>query len=108
MVSEINGASSTLIKGLEQGSANSDNTAMRVQSTGNGASRNADVVTLTDLAARLQQLTQSVANVPVVDMHRIEAFRQSVADGSYQLDTKAVAEKFTLFESLLGTVRHAA
>jgi negative regulator of flagellin synthesis FlgM len=62
-----------------------------------------NVVQLTDLAARLQDLAAAVADVPVVDPARVDALRQAVANGNYQVDTEAVADKLIALESLLST-----
>jgi negative regulator of flagellin synthesis FlgM len=60
-----------------------------------------NVVQLTDLAARLQDLAQAVADVPVVDPARVNALRQAVASGNYQVDAEAVADKLIAMEGLL-------
>ena len=61
-----------------------------------------DGVKLTGLATRLQALTQSVADVPQVDQTKVQAVRQAIADGNYQIEPKAVAEKLLAFEGMLG------
>lgn len=100
MVSEVNGPSVGAINALDQRGTKIDKAA-GVAGTPGANTQGADVVTLTDLAARLQKLTQSVANLPVADQAKVEAFRQSVADGTYQIDSQAVAEKLTALENLL-------
>lgn len=60
-----------------------------------------DVVQLTDLAARLQSLTQTIADVPQVDAARVNALRQAIDGGDYQIDAEAVADKLIAFEGLL-------
>ena len=106
MVSEVNGPRTTAVTGLDQRGTKIGETRATdaAQSTrGQGA----EVVTLTDLAARLQALTQSVADLPVADQEKIEQFRQSVADGSYEIDPQAVAEKLTAIESMLSDFARA-
>jgi negative regulator of flagellin synthesis FlgM len=39
--------------------------------------------------------------VPAVDGKRVEQFRQAIADGSYQVDADAVADKLANFEAML-------
>ncbi len=39
--------------------------------------------------------------MPAVDAKRVEQFRQALADGSYQIDTEAVADKLANFEAML-------
>ncbi len=100
MVSEVNGPRIGTISVPEQRSTKIDATN-GVDKTAGVEHHGADVVTLTDLASRLQKLTQSVADLPVADQQKIESFRQSIADGSYQVDTHAVAEKLSSIEALL-------
>ncbi|MCC7123177.1 MAG: flagellar biosynthesis anti-sigma factor FlgM [Gammaproteobacteria bacterium] len=98
MVSEINPSSTGVVTALDSRVAKVDKPQAAVPTSAPGAS---DVVTLTDLGSRLQALTQSVADVPAVDSKRVEQFRQAIADGSYQVDAEAVADKLATFESML-------
>jgi negative regulator of flagellin synthesis FlgM len=61
-----------------------------------------ETVTLTDLAARLQQLTDAVRDVPVVDQARVGELRDALESGSYQVDERETADKLSAFESLVG------
>jgi len=101
MVSEINSSSSGVVTALESRVSKIDKAAPTAATTAAAAS---DVVTLTDLGGRLQALTQSVADVPVVDSKRVEFFRQAIAEGTYQVDAAAVADKLANFESMLASV----
>jgi negative regulator of flagellin synthesis FlgM len=103
MVSDVNGSGISALTGLDQrGTKIGESRAMDApQST---RAKGAEVVTLTDLAARLQALTQSVADLPVADREKVEAFRQSVAEGSYEVDPQAVAEKLSAIESMLADI----
>jgi negative regulator of flagellin synthesis FlgM len=100
MVSEINGLGVGALAGLDQRGTKIDE-SRAVDAPQTARAKGAEVVTLTDLAARLHELTQSVANIPVADREKIEQFRQAVADGSYEIDPDAVAEKLTAMESML-------
>lgn len=100
MVSEVNGPGVGAVSPLEQRSTKIDKAASVAASAATNA-KAADVVTLTDLASRLQKLTDSIADLPVSDQQRVETFRQSIADGSYKIDSPAVAEKLAAMESLL-------
>jgi negative regulator of flagellin synthesis FlgM len=101
MVSEINSSSSSVVTALDSRVAKVDKP---VQAAAPGTAAGTEVVTLTDLGGRLQALTQSVADVPAVDSKRVEFFRQAIADGTYQVDATAVAEKMANFESMLAGV----
>lgn len=62
-----------------------------------------DVVQLTDLGARLQELTQAVAEVSEVDHARVTQVRQALTDGAYQVEPEVIAEKLIAMEELLGS-----
>ncbi|MBX9609089.1 MAG: flagellar biosynthesis anti-sigma factor FlgM [Gammaproteobacteria bacterium] len=66
------------------------------------APKSSDVVTLTDLGARLTQLTESVAQVPEVDKARVAELKSAIESGSYRIDDKAIADKMTAFETQVG------
>jgi negative regulator of flagellin synthesis FlgM len=98
MVSEINPSTAGAVTALDSRTAKVDKPQTAAPASAPGGS---EVVTLTDLGGRLQQLTQSVADVPAVDGKRVEQFRQAIADGSYQVDADAVADKLANFEAML-------
>ncbi len=101
MVSEVNGSnSSSVVTALEQRALKVDKTAAPTGAQG-PFQQSADVVKLTDLASRLQELTQAVAEIPEIDRERVNTFREAIANGAYQVDAKAVADKLVGFESVL-------
>ncbi|UTW46396.1 flagellar biosynthesis anti-sigma factor FlgM [bacterium SCSIO 12696] len=57
-----------------------------------------DTVTVTDEAARLQQLEQSLANTPVVDSARVAELREAIASGNYRPDPERIADKLSQLE----------
>ena len=61
-----------------------------------------EVVTLTDLAARLQRLTDSVAQLPEVDKARVAELKGAIESGDYRIDDAKIADKLTAFETQLG------
>lgn len=97
MVTEVKSSGASVVT-LAGNSAKCDKPAPAAEVTGTGRH---DVVQLTDLAARLQNLTQAIADVPEVDAARVNALRQAIAGGDYQIDAEAVADKFIAFEGLL-------
>lgn len=63
-----------------------------------------DQVSLTDTAARLRELEALLAEAPAVDPARVEALRQAIRDGRYEIDNAHVADKLIALErSLFGT-----
>jgi flagellar biosynthesis anti-sigma factor FlgM len=64
--------------------------------------KTSEVVTLTDLAARLQHLTDSVAQLPEVDKVRVAELKTPIQSGDYPIDDAKIADKLTAFETQLG------
>lgn len=67
--------------------------------TGRSAGR--DSVSLTGTALHLRSLEQSLASQPVVDTQRVEATRQAIENGSYQIDPSRIASKMISLERAL-------
>jgi negative regulator of flagellin synthesis FlgM len=63
------------------------------------ASSTADTVTLTGPALALQKLSEAVAKAPVVNTQKVASVKQSVQNGTYQVDAGRVADKLLEFES---------
>jgi len=61
-----------------------------------------DTVSLTDTATNLQKINQEINELPVVDTQRVEAIRQAIASGNYEVDAQRTAEKMVALESALG------
>lgn len=60
-----------------------------------------DRVQLTGDAVQLQQFQKTLNAIPTTDRARVDKIRQSVADGSYQVNPQAIAAKLTSVESSL-------
>lgn len=58
-----------------------------------GSSAATDTVSLTDTAARLQKLENTIAELPVVDTQRVEDIRNAIASGDYEATPASIAEK---------------
>ena len=63
------------------------------------ASSTADQVTLTGSALTLQKLGEAVANAPVVNTQKVASVKQSVQNGTYQVNAGSVANKLLQFEN---------
>ncbi len=61
------------------------------QSTGSTAGQ--DTVSLTDTAARLRSLENTVASMPVVDSQRVAEIKQAIVEGTYEINPDRIAEK---------------
>ena len=62
------------------------------------ASQTGDHVTLTTSARSLQKLSEAVAQAPVVNGDKVASIKQAVNGGSYQVDSRRVADKMLQFE----------
>ena len=61
----------------------------------------ADSVPLTDTAAKLSELQAEVNAAEGVDLERVEAIREQIADGSYQVDADRIADALMTMEQEL-------
>ena len=50
-------------------------------------------IELTPASAQLQKLESQLASLPEIDMSKVEAVRQSIADGTFNANEDAIAEK---------------
>lgn len=66
-----------------------------------GAAETGDTVSLTDTATKLKALEGALAKQPVVDTANVKAIQKALADGSYELDNRRLAQKLLNFESAL-------
>jgi negative regulator of flagellin synthesis FlgM len=62
------------------------------------ASQTGDQVTLTTSARSLQKLSEAIAQAPVVNADKVASIKQAVNSGSYQVDSRSVADKMLQFE----------
>lgn len=60
-----------------------------------------DTVSLTDTAARLRDLENSLAKLPVVDSQRVETLQKAIENGNYEVDARRTAEKLLGLEQAL-------
>ncbi len=100
MVAEVTGPGSSVIATLESRISRVEKTVAAPSSA--GCQDCGDKVNITDLATKLRELTKSVADVPEVDQRRVDALRQAIAGGNYEIAPQTVADKLIAFESLLG------
>ncbi|QBQ53350.1 flagellar biosynthesis anti-sigma factor FlgM [Nitrosococcus wardiae] len=61
----------------------------------------AETVTLTNTAEQLRETEASLASVSVVDNQKVEQIKQSIQDGSYQIDSERIADKLIALEQAL-------
>ncbi|HKK06341.1 MAG TPA: flagellar biosynthesis anti-sigma factor FlgM [Gammaproteobacteria bacterium] len=89
--------------GATQDSDDEGNSAQTAdEATPAGTSRESHTIRLTDIAARLKELEQSLANQPFIDRQRVEGVRRALFNGAYTIDAERVAGKIIAFEKALG------
>mgnify|MGYP002713187021 CR=1 FL=1 len=86
----------------EGSQVNGTRSAPSVEQQESGKSSTFDTVSLTDTATNLQKINKEINELPVVDSQRVEAIRQAIASGSYEVDLQRTAEKMVGFETALG------
>ena len=62
----------------------------------------ADQVSLTPTAQQLRGLEQQIAEQPVVDTQKVNAVKEALASGSFEIDPNRVAGKMMSLEKALG------
>ena len=60
-----------------------------------------DQVELTSTAQKLDEVVANLASEPVVDRQKVEAVKQALADGKYQVDSASIAQKLIEIDDLL-------
>lgn len=65
----------------------------------NSNTANEDSIQLTDTAAKLQQIEQSLSDIPIVDNARVDAISQSIDDGQYQINDHKIADRIIQTET---------
>jgi len=61
-----------------------------------------DKLSLTAAATRLRDLTSGLNQLPAVDRKRVDAVRNSLAEGSFRINPERIADKLMEVEQLLG------
>lgn len=101
MAIEINGLNGPRNQGTETGQVSSAQNNHQAQTQSNPPATGTDSVNLTDAGVQLSRLEGALRDVPVVDTQRVEAVRESVNDGTYTVDNRAVAHKLMQFEAYI-------
>ncbi|NOR43549.1 MAG: flagellar biosynthesis anti-sigma factor FlgM [Gammaproteobacteria bacterium] len=98
---DINGISSSRVHVPPDESQVKQQIEQQPANTETGKSSTADTVSISDNAAQLGKLGNTVDTGPVVDMQRVEQVKQAISDGTYEVDATKIADKLMQFESIL-------
>ncbi|PHR48471.1 flagellar biosynthesis anti-sigma factor FlgM [Cycloclasticus sp.] len=79
------------------------NKANNTKSSAKKATKTADSdsIDLTENASKLQQIEQSLQDIPVIDTGRVEAISQSIEEGQYNIDNEKIADRIIKSETAL-------
>jgi len=83
-----------------KGSSSNGAVADKAQSEGANAAavKAGDTLTLTDSARSLQKIEETIAKTPVVNTAKVAQVKHSIQSGTYQVDSRRVADKLLNFE----------
>jgi negative regulator of flagellin synthesis FlgM len=85
------------LKGSTTGNVAPDKT--QADAASSPTAQTGDHVTLTSAAQSLQKLSEAIAKAPVVNASKVASIKQSVSDGTYQVDSSRIAGKMLEFEN---------
>jgi len=107
MTIEINGSSPTppQAAGVTGNGTVPTQNEPRAKAAGTDNTGARDTVSLTSTAQHLRHIEQSLASQPVVDVHRVEATKQAIENGTYQIDPSRIASKMIDLERALSGAR---
>ena len=98
---DINGISSPKVHAPTEDTQLKQSVEQQPAKSDTGQSSVADTVSLSDNAVQLGKVDNVAIAAPVVDTKRVEAMKQAISDGSYEVNTEKVADKLMQFESIL-------
>ena len=100
MAIKINSLSSGGLQGLGNSGPIEQNDKTPSANSADNAQRS-DSVSLTSIAAQLQQLEGRITQMPVVDARLVEEVQRQLATGSFVLDPESSANKLIIMEKSL-------
>ena len=102
-INNVTGFTSTQSQRATEGSrVEVARTEPSVEQQETGSTAATDTVSLTDTAARLQKLENTIAELPVMDSQRVEELRTAIANGEYKPDAGSIADKMLSFGAVTG------
>ena len=102
MVEKINGYGRTeLPASSRSGGVKRTEQGESARPSGGEENNRTDEVALTDTAVRLKRIEANLAELPEVDQAKVDAIRERVESGSYEVDGNAVAQRLVQLEQEL-------
>lgn len=104
MTNSINGAPRNRVDIQSEQSNKTSNTkdvsdsSDSTQATSNST---ADTVSITSEANKIRELQSSLANVPDINLEKVESIKKEIADGNYPIDHERIASNLLDLEKIL-------
>ncbi len=91
------------LRGEAQAADKADKNRYREQNTAAQSpdQKSADSLTLTDSVMNLKKLEDSIAQLPIMDIQKVERIQNQIKDGSYQIDAEKIADRIIEMERAL-------
>jgi negative regulator of flagellin synthesis FlgM len=103
MSGKINGIDSRPVR--LGGKPSAERTAGKSDSATSASRASGSPVQLTDSAVQLAALEKAIAQLPDVDMQRVEALRAKVQSGEYKADSHRIASKLMELERAIAAIQ---
>lgn len=92
-INHVNSNRSAILSGLK----NSQHGKQKVHAEASGTQIRSGGVSLSDEAKNIGQLQQSLATESQFDTNKVEAIKQAIAEGRYQIDPEKLADSIIMF-----------
>ena len=104
MTNSINGTSrnhSDILSSQSKKTDKSNEASTSNESTIANSNSSSETVSITSEASRIRELQSSLANVPDIDLEKVEAIKQEIANGNYPIDHERIASNLLDLEKSL-------
>ncbi len=78
-----------------------DNVSTNPDAAKTPATQSEDTVNITSEASRIRELQNSLADVPDIDLEKVEAIKKEIANGNYPIDHERIASNLLDLEKTL-------
>lgn len=78
-----------------------DNGAAKANSSASAANSASEQVNLTNSAQKVDQVISSLSAEPVVDRQKVDEIKSALAEGRYEVNSSAIADKLIEIDELL-------
>jgi len=104
MTNSINGTPrnrADIQSGQSNKTSTTNNATDSTESSTANSTNTADKVSITSEANKIRELQSSLANVPDIDMEKVESIKKEIANGNYPIDHERIASNLLDLEKSL-------